>query len=108
MSTQHTPGPLTWRMGAHIPEVKGPLGIGVCYCPVAIIAENKESYQIRMDEATANARLFAAAPDLLESLKKCAAVIGAPQKGHWATDDEVNDAYDSAVAAIAKAKGGDQ
>jgi len=108
MSTQHTPGPLTWRMGAHIPEVKGPLGIGVCYCPVAIIAENKESYQIRMDEATANARLFAAAPDLLKALEKCAAVIGAPQEGHWATDDEVNDAYDSAVAAIAKAKGGDQ
>jgi len=69
MSTQHTPGPLTWRMGAHIPEVKGPLGIGVCYCPVAIIAENKESYQIRMDEATANARLFAAAPELLEALE---------------------------------------
>ena len=54
------------------------------------------------------AHLIAAAPDLLEALKKCAAVIGAPQEGHWATDDEVNDAYDSAVAAIAKAKGGDQ
>ena len=51
------------------------------------------------------ARLIAAAPDLLEALEKCAAVIGAPQEGHWATDDEVNDAYDSAVAAINKAKG---
>ena len=53
----------------------------------------------------ANARLIAAAPDLLEALEKCASVIGAPQEGHWATDVEVNDAYDSAVAAIAKAKG---
>ena len=51
------------------------------------------------------ARLIAAAPDLLEALEKCAAIIGAPQEGHWATDDEVNDAYESAVAAIAKAKG---
>ncbi|CAB4156064.1 hypothetical protein UFOVP673_37 [uncultured Caudovirales phage] len=57
------------------------------------------------EEALANAHLIAAAPDLLEALEKCAAVIGAPQEGHWATDDEVNDAYDSAVAAINKAKG---
>ena len=57
------------------------------------------------DETTANAHLISAAPDLLEALEKCAAVIGAPQEGHWATDDEVNDAYNSAVAAINKAKG---
>ena len=57
------------------------------------------------EEAMANARLIAAAPELLEALEKCASVIGAPQEGNWATDDEVNDAYDRAGAAIAKAKG---
>jgi len=98
MSAQHTPGPLTWRMGPHIPEVKGPLGIGVCYCPVAIIAENKGSYQIRIDEAMANARLFAAAPDLLDALDRLRNAEKAPRE-EWLA------ALLNADAAIAKAKG---
>jgi len=63
---------------------------------------NLEPVANPVDEAV---RRMEAARDLLEALEKCAAVIGAPQEGHWATDDEVSDAYESAVAAIAKAKG---
>lgn len=103
--SKHTPGP--WEAnGYHIRQrVTGTRSIAeVAYTGPHHTPPHEYPKSCRLvDEA--NARLIAAAPDLLEALKKCAAVIGAPQEGHWATDDEVNDAYDSAVAAIAKAKG---
>jgi hypothetical protein len=103
--SKHTPGP--WEAnGYHIRQrITGTRSIAeVAYTGPHHTPPNEYPKSCRLvDEA--NARLIAAAPDLLEALEKCAAVIGAPQEGHWATDDEVNDAYDSAVAAIAKAKG---
>jgi hypothetical protein len=56
-----------------------------------------------------NAHLIAAAPDLLEALEKCIYIIGHPKdepETLWRTDDEINNAYMQARAAIAKAKGG--
>lgn len=64
---------------------------------------------ITIDQRQANARLIAAAPDLLEALEKCLYIIGHPKdepETLWRTDDEINDAYMQARAAIAKAKGG--
>ena len=50
-------------------------------------------------ENVANARLVAAAPDLLNALEQCAAVMKAEGKG----DDDAE--YTNALAAIKKARG---
>jgi hypothetical protein len=69
MSTQHTPGPWSYRgsLGPHSnPHLLGPH-----------VVENATGIQIailngwRSEVSEANARLIAAAPDLLEALKLC-------------------------------------
>lgn len=64
-----------------------------------VIAVCEDEYGERLPNALANARLIAAAPDLLEALKQLhlKAVIG--------TDAERHDALNAAWAAIAKATG---
>jgi hypothetical protein len=90
MSAQHTPGP--WEITGFsdcqlitkdVPPALGqPLAIGRTYGPDQI----------------ANARLIAAAPELLEALEECAFVL----KAH-----KINDRVrDVAASVIAKAKGG--
>ena len=94
MSATHTPGP--WRVS---PSVEGMLCIfadvnhrqdgylDACVCAVSAIMDKTE-----IDEA--NARLIAAAPELLEALERVVAI---------ADRDTVE--FNAAKAAIAKAKG---
>ena len=99
MSTQHTPGP--WALGSksgHIETANAwRMSIAICY--------NKDSRAdgVSKEEFEANARLIAAAPDLLEVLELCQGNISSllasahPKVyGEWLT---------VVKAAIAKAKG---
>ena len=107
---KNTPGPWV-RDVSHgadwgwVRDVEGRM-VAVCGIP-----EGEDSLKHRRngtDPTEANARLIAAAPDLLEALKKCVHIIGSSAdspENLWRTDDEVNEAYNSALAAIAKAEG---
>jgi hypothetical protein len=86
VSTQHTPGP--WKL-RHVPERFD----GSTYC-VDWSDDQEEVAEIVHGEA--NARLIAAAPDLLEALQACF------EYGAMTGDDWV---ADRAEAAIAKATG---
>ena len=87
MKTEHTPGP--WRIGALVHEVHAADG-----SLVAELASRGEKYR----ETRHNARLIAAAPDLLEALRWIASCE--------CEDDGDNDyIYSKAREAIAKATG---
>ena len=87
--TKHTPGP--WRYSDQGVGPRGKsLGIIVCTAkglPMFFMPRGKE-------ELVANARLVAAAPELLEALKEVVAI-----------SDRKTDAWDRAHAAIVKAEG---
>jgi hypothetical protein len=85
MST-HTPGP--WKKSKY-GELKNPEGqqVMVWGCGIA--------HSMRTSETEANARLIAAAPDLLEALKE---IVQRNEIQHWFN-------LDQARAAIAKAEG---
>jgi hypothetical protein len=62
------------------------------------------------ERATANARLIAAAPELYEALNKCRAIIKFHVKPEKCVSDgdgviSARDAFESAVMALAKARG---
>ncbi len=87
MSTLHTPGP--WR------DVDGRIfsdGYLISGAPIATVHKRKASGQYE-----ANARLIAAAPELLEALRGLVSIYSTDS-----TEAEVIDAR----AAIAKAEGG--
>lgn len=108
MTTQHTPGP--WQVGrsrndAHMCEVwtaayaerpnTSPSHKGICRTwspddqpPASFIGFSRQ-------ECLANARLIAAAPDLLEALEYVMSAHG----------EQLTDAFDQAQRAIAKATG---
>jgi hypothetical protein len=92
MQTKHTPGP--WHIGVRTfhagRDVYGPKGEPVAVADDAITAT---------PEAEANARLIAAAPDLLAALQ---AIMGDPD----AVDHILHLDAVAADAAIAKATGG--
>lgn len=96
MSTQHTPGP--W--GAFVKDgVSGAFidaGIlRVCTVHASVSHGFLEGFKcIHHEEAVENARLIAAAPDLLKALEDIAAYY----PNSWAAD--------TALSAIAKATGG--
>lgn len=89
MSTQHTPGP--WVMFANS------LGVGVTAKGSADVARCNGFYEPnrKRDEEIANARLIAAAPDLLEALQYVMSAHG----------EQLTDAFEQAQRAIAKATG---
>ena len=94
MTTQHTPGP--WeavgnlvRSPMHQPEGL-PRGVQIGDCRDGYFLSNTE-------EAKANARLIAAAPDLLEALSKLIDAVSVR------IDDPRIHLFDAARAAIAKA-----
>ena len=93
--TKHTPGP--WvvksaRSGFYVES------------QFDVIVESLDEYgRYGAIDDEANARLIAAAPELLEALSCLTAVVGlTPIKGNL---DALQEAYDMARAAIAKAKG---
>ena len=92
--TAHTPGP--WRAGASTfyPGLDGPLTMRV------YTDHQPTEFEVTGDNIAANACLIAAAPDLLDALTECVALMHAdnPADG-WA------DAIDTARAAIARATG---
>lgn len=82
MTEQHTPGP--WRKFKYKPS-DDDLGV-----------EGADGYTLAEDLSLADANLIAAAPDLLEALQMCLAVVKPPQNCI---------PWDYARAAIAKATG---
>ena len=92
MTDKHTPGP--WVAGSK--EVRGPLDVKIAWCGDNGIYGRDGSYVISVEEAEANARLCAAAPDLLDALR---AMITPTDPR---TEDEI---LSQAFAAIAKATG---
>lgn len=101
--TNYTKGP--WFAGDeqfHGTEVTGPFGIILAWCGQATITTRDGYYSIESCEANANARLIAAAPELLEALMLCREHMYVHASN---TDDG---AFDALVKAIAKATGGQQ
>jgi hypothetical protein len=94
MNTQHTPGP--WLLdGLTIkgPHPKDPQN------RLRIVAQSVFDKGTWVDEARANARLIAAAPDLLEALRN---IVSASLRYRL---EESDPAVEEARAAIAKATG---
>lgn len=83
MKTKHTPGP--WNITNHNPPV--------------IRASDAVQTVIAHVQYEKDATLIAAAPELLEALKKCATFIGGLENGCC------NPVFDEAVNAIQKATG---
>lgn len=92
---QHTPGP--WQYD----DNECPWVFDQSGNTVAKIFSSKPDGVFLGDETKANARLIAAAPELLEALQAMVAMY-APRGGRIVFDDP----SDAARAAIAKAKGG--
>jgi len=96
MKYKHTPGP--WQMRAAIKpdefDIRDENSSGG-YAPIAKVKGDKRS---TIEQAAANARLIAAAPELLDAL------MTFPQSIAW-TDQELWDWSAKALAAIEKATG---
>jgi hypothetical protein len=98
--TKHTPGP--WQVKTAINGDRGILSPGVgllAECFTAI-----RSFDEKTDEVIANARLIAAAPELLQALENLVAKYDAMQDGNISAQLTNGDFF-AARAAIAKAKG---
>lgn len=98
--SKHTPGPWFVEQDQKTPIYVSPVARHeqVCICNVCPIDEDdSESGDFLVDEQTrANARLIAAAPDLLDALEACYD-YGGLTGDSWVVD--------KVVAAIEKAKG---
>ena len=110
MTTQHTPGP--WKLydadslTPHVGTISKKEKAGWLYETVCNMYEDMSDnystdneYQL-FDNAQANARLIAAAPDLLEALKKLVSVAIGTEHGR-----EFKHQVDIGIASIAKATG---
>lgn len=103
MSTTHTPGP--WFI-PRAPLTRGGSGdTSVWALGGDVIISESPSRSLSLEGRRANARLIAAAPELLDALKalsdKCSSHLG---DSEWCVSDEVSDAQ----AIIRKATGADQ
>jgi hypothetical protein len=107
---QHTPGP--WLAAAKPSSVVGwPIvqqGVGRSICNVTYVQHSKIDPAVPGDrafnaESEANARLIAAAPDLLATLQT---LMGLSQAANGISEKNFVAAYQAAEDAIAKATGG--
>ena len=103
MDAKYTPGP--WNIGSSdLPVSRMSIHCGghkdSCHSTVALMV-SRGVIGISHDEEFANARLIAAAPELLEALEDCVAVMDRELAGLKAIQPELS----SARAAIAKATG---
>ena len=111
MSAKHTPGPWIVRdngEGWVCPVIDSP-NIGKGYFASLATATQRDPHPregggISTTTARANARLIAAAPDLLAALEKAVGHYGKPG-GPWNVPSEPGTWIADARAAIAKAKG---
>ena len=105
-NTKHTPGP--WSISSACKNAINAernnklIGIGTTY------HDPDSVYFIGQDEAIANARLIAAAPELLEALKSAASLanelaLAKLFPGTVLNDDKVNELLDKYREIIAKA-----
>jgi len=82
---KHTPGP--WKVDTQERSDGDAIAVfpsigGVCICEVVARSGEGRSNPIIQETAEANARLIAAAPELLEALKGCAAMLAECAKQH--------------------------
>jgi len=98
--THHTPGPWRTEDGAEVWPMEGPTS----FCTLARIEGpwSGSDWYRSAEEARANGRLIAAAPELLAALEECAVRLR-----EWIELDDEDDleACRRAYAAIKKAKG---
>lgn len=99
-AAQHTPGP--WSVTAHRTGDYGDATVGYDNGMIAIVAggnwgEWRDADDNGDAEFLANARLIAAAPDLL-----AACLVAAPLVAAYRNDDAMWAAYTQLIAAIAK------
>lgn len=101
----HTPGPsiaAPYSSVVGAPVVASPNGRSIANVTYFGLGEDFQNHD---DESAANARLIAAAPDLLEALEELlAGVDRLPPREPW---DEDGPVIKKARAALAKATGGD-
>ena len=72
---------------------------------IAYLAEpTRDMRLLRPDEAAANARLIAAAPDLLQALKSIVSALGAVGHDGWHSEPVHESDVKAALAAITKAR----
>ena len=103
--TEHRPGP--WKIGAHADELT--------VIPITVSSEERWPWRIAAvykndpdllpeydGEAYANARLIAAAPDLLAA---CKGMVAAYRRDSFATLDDRREEFIACMDAIAKARG---
>lgn len=91
-AAQHTPGP--WTMGdSDLPVSKLAVCGGTRKHQTLLRLVSADFTGMPVDEALANARLIAAAPDLLAVLRQCAAALrqcnhvpGVTEQAIWAAD----------------------
>jgi hypothetical protein len=108
-NSEHTPGP--WeRVGASYIWKTGDNGAAVAIVAEPECSDSSSFYQVRMaskrwDEAMANARLIAAAPELLEACKALYALFDDEGVFREEWQDQASVAFEAAEAAIAKAGG---
>lgn len=93
-TVKHTPGP--WNVsGSHIVSVKTGVQLAEVFSPCGYDPKNQKE--------AANARLIAAAPDLLAALEQCLVIVDAHRRISGGDGDM---AAMNARAALARAKGG--
>ena len=99
--SKHTPGPwLIEAQNCHSGDIATVHNTDEKW--VTIYAPHWMETGMDEKEQSANARLIAAAPDLLEALKKISAIENKMYGADW---EEIEEARDIADAAIAKATG---
>ena len=101
--SNHTPGP--WECG----EEAGIWANGLLICQMRYFLNPKQLLKVCEKETQANARLIAAAPDLLEALKEYVKVMGGIHENECPQDDTCNCKWkyinDKVNQAISKAEG---